>query len=55
MISSEDERIRQLSERIYEIEADVMRPELVVQHLADDQTFDLLRTRVTQVQRLTPA
>ena len=35
------EEIRQLSERIYEIEADVKRLELVVQHLADDQTFDL--------------
>jgi DNA repair exonuclease SbcCD ATPase subunit len=42
VISSERmEEIRQLSERIYEIEADVKRLELVVQHLADDQTFDL--------------
>lgn len=41
-ISSERmEEIRQLCERIYDLELELHRLKLVVAHLADDQSFDL--------------
>lgn len=35
------EEIRQLCERIYDLESEMHRLKLVVAHLADDQSFDL--------------